>query len=84
MPFVAPNVNTVKMDLASAVLPFAAIVNLDANFAANCVNAVAGRACKPDSLVISTVNIGIVSVYPYQIQVCFYESYGLCQTFFSE
>ena len=52
MPFVAPNVNTVKMDLASAVLPFAAIVNLDANFAANCVNAVAGRACKPDSFVI--------------------------------
>ena len=49
MPFVAPNVNTVKMDLASAVLPFAAIVNLDANFAANCVNAVAGRACTPDS-----------------------------------
>ena len=55
MHFVAPNVNTVKIDLASAVLPFAAIVNLDANFAANCVNAVAGRACKPDSFVISTV-----------------------------
>ena len=56
MPFVAPKVNTVKIDLASAVLPLAAIVTLEANLAANCVKAVAGRACKPDSLVISTVN----------------------------
>ena len=43
------------MDLASAVLPLAAIVTLEAYLAANCVKAVAGRACKPDSLVISTV-----------------------------
>ena len=55
VPFVAPKVNTVKMDLASAVLPLAAIVTLEAYLAANCVKAVAGRACKPDSLVISTV-----------------------------
>ena len=35
--------------------PAAAIVNLEAYLAANCVKAVAGRACKPDSFVISTV-----------------------------
>jgi len=53
VPFVAPKVNTVKMDLASAVLPLAAIVTLEAYLAANCVKAVAGRACKPDSLITS-------------------------------
>ena len=63
MPFVAPKVNTVKMDLASAVLPLAAIVTLEANLAANCVKAVAGRACKPDSLVISTVNSFMITSF---------------------